>query len=47
MKCEKCGNETVFMYRCKDCNYCDDCNGKDNLVYYSEGLLCNNCHQKE
>lgn len=42
--CNKCSREAErFGLRCETHYCCDDCGGKNDLVYRVEGLLCESC----
>jgi len=37
----------MTVLRCNDCEFCDDCGTRENLCYYTDGLLCDQCHKKK
>ena len=45
--CRVCGGDTgkTLLFRCEAHHKCDDCGVDDNLVYRTEGLLCEPCHK--
>lgn len=45
-ECEICGAKNTHIWRCYEHHRCDDCGTKENLCSYSEGLLCDRCHDK-
>ncbi len=44
--CELCDEKTGKMWkRCDEHYRCDDCRSRKDLCTYTEGVLCEECHQ--
>ena len=44
-ECKICKEPTGGLFRCEKHYCCDGCGLSKNLCYYTEGLLCNDCHK--
>ncbi len=46
-ECTVCGKENAEHWRrCAEHYRCDDCGTREGLCTYTEGVLCDSCHEK-